>query len=96
VVPLPLVYVHGAGPQREAPVLKHEVDLLLFGRDLPTTRLAYYADVRWKPAPPGLTLGSGEPETDARDDAVRASADFALSPKAAAATIAAAAEQGAS
>lgn len=91
MAPVPLVYVHGAGPQQEAAVLKHEVDLLLFGRDMPSTRVAYYADVRWKPAPTGLTLGPGEPLTDARDDAVNASADPALGPKAAAAAIIAAA-----
>jgi hypothetical protein len=49
VSPQPLVYVHGAGPQQPAPAFKHELDLLLFGRDMPSTRVGYYADVRWPP-----------------------------------------------
>ncbi|HYO42320.1 MAG TPA: hypothetical protein VES19_03910 [Candidatus Limnocylindrales bacterium] len=54
--PLPLVYVHGAGPQQPVPAFKHELDMLLFGRDMPSTRVGYYADVRW---PPGGRPGGG-------------------------------------
>ncbi len=54
--PQPLVYVHGAGPQQPAPALKHELDTILFGRDMPATRVGYYADVRW---PPGGTPAGG-------------------------------------
>lgn len=52
--PLPLVYVHGAGPQQPASAFKHDLDLVLFGRDMPSTRVGYYADVRW---PPGGRAG---------------------------------------
>jgi hypothetical protein len=44
---LPLLYVHGAGPQPPAATLKKQLDAILFGQDAATTRLAYYADVRW-------------------------------------------------
>ncbi len=47
--PKPVVYVHGAGPQKPAPAFKHELDQILFGQDMPTTRVGYYADVRWPP-----------------------------------------------
>ena len=32
MAPLPLLYVHGAGPQQPAPAFKHEADMILFGR----------------------------------------------------------------
>jgi hypothetical protein len=44
---LPLVYVHGAGRQAPAPTLKRQLDGILFGADVSTTRVAYYADVLW-------------------------------------------------
>ena len=44
---LPLLYVHGAGPQPPASTLKTQLDAILFGQDAATTRVAYYADVRW-------------------------------------------------
>jgi hypothetical protein len=47
----PLVYVHGAGPQKTARDMKQELDLLLFGKDLGSSRVAHYADVRWPPPP---------------------------------------------
>ncbi len=45
--PLPLVYVHGAGPQAPVATLKGQLDRILFGAAVPTTRVAYYADIRW-------------------------------------------------
>ena len=51
----PLVYVHGAGPQQPAAAFKHEADMILFGRDMPTTKVAHYSDVRWPPAGSGPT-----------------------------------------
>jgi hypothetical protein len=53
VAALPLVYVHGAGPQASAPAFKLEADGILFGGDMPSTRVAYYAGVRWPPATGG-------------------------------------------
>src|SRR3990172_5866705 len=49
----PVVYVHGAGPQRPAAALKAELDQLVFGKAMASSRVAYYADVRWPPAGPG-------------------------------------------
>ena len=49
MAPQQLVYVHGAGPQKAASDLKHDLDLLLFGKDMSTTRVAHYANVRWPP-----------------------------------------------
>ena len=46
---LPLVYVHGAGPQPPAAEFKHQHDLLVFGKDMPSSRVAHYAGVRWSP-----------------------------------------------
>ena len=55
---LPLVYVHGAGRQPSAPTLKRQLDGILFGADMPTTRVAYYADVRWGPPPAGAGVAA--------------------------------------
>jgi hypothetical protein len=55
----PLVYVHGAGPQQPVSAFKHELDTILFGRDMPNTRVGYYADVRWPPGGGGGGGGGG-------------------------------------
>ena len=48
MAPQQLVYVHGAGPQKAAsdPQARH-LHFLLFGKDMSTTRVAHYANVRW-------------------------------------------------
>lgn len=68
-----LVYVHGAGAQPPAPALKHELDLLLFGRDMATTRVANYSDVRWPPTAGGTrTIGPGGSRRARRSRAIGA------------------------
>lgn len=98
--PLPLVYVHGAGPQQPAPAFKHELDLLLFGRDMPSTRVGYYADLRW---PPGGAAGGGGVGVAAgptgvsrqrRATAIRRAAEPGTSPRVAATEILAATLKG--
>ncbi len=49
-MPKQIVYVHGAGPQKPAATLKHDIDMALFGKDMSTSRLAFYANVRWPSA----------------------------------------------
>ena len=49
-MPQQLVYVHGAGPQKPDLILKHDIDMRVFGKDMSTTRLAYHANVRWPPS----------------------------------------------
>ena len=90
--PLPLVYVHGAGPQEPMKDFKHENDLLIFGKDMPTTRVGYYANVRWPAAGGGAGVaaaaaGSSRPR---RVRAIRAAMAPELSADAAAARIVAA------
>ncbi len=87
-----VVYVHGAGPQKEPVAFKRDLDVHLFGRDMQGgTRLAYYADVRWPPRPPA---GRGAaPDTSGRGRraaAIRTASTSPVSPKAAAASIVAA------
>jgi hypothetical protein len=66
----PLLYVHGAGVQKRPKELKEECDLFVFGRVIPNTRVAHYADVRWPPAgPQGVRP---RPGTRAADRAGRA------------------------
>jgi hypothetical protein len=61
----PLVYVHGAGVQKRPKELKEECDLFVFGRVMPNTRLAHYADVRWPPAgPQGAVVRPGTRAAD--------------------------------
>jgi hypothetical protein len=79
-----LVYVHGAGKQAKAPALKKELDGLLFGTNPPTTRVAYYADVRWPPAGAGPAAAGGASGRTRRERAVRRAAKPDLSPEAAA------------
>jgi hypothetical protein len=79
-----LVYVHGAGPQKAAPVLKHEVDLLLFGKDMSTTRVAHYANVRWPPTGGGPAITAAGSGRARRTKAIRRATDPALSSTAAA------------
>jgi hypothetical protein len=79
MAPQQLVYVHGAGPQKAAPVLKHELDMLLFGKDMSTTRVAHYANVRWPPTGGGpaiAAVGSGRAR---RTKAIRRATDPTLS-----------------
>jgi len=89
-----LVYVHGAGAQKPAKDLKQELDLILFGHDLASSRVAYYADIRWPPAGAMAGLPAPEPAASrkaARANAVRAAEDRQVSPKAAANAIVSAA-----
>ncbi len=91
--PLPLVYVHGAGPQAPMKDFKHENDVLIFGKDMPTTRVGYYANVRWPAGGGGgagvaaAAAGSSRPR---RVRAIRAAMAPELSADAAAARIVAA------
>jgi hypothetical protein len=88
MAPQPLVWVHGAGPQVPPPAFKHEADTIVFGRDMASTRLAYYADVRWPPP-----TGGGPAAAPARTNrarrvrAIRSTMDPAQSPEEAAASI---------
>ena len=93
----PLLYVHGAGLQKPAQELKDEIDQLLFGRQMATSRIAHYSDVRWPPAGPvaGPIGGRARPGAApsgkaARKRAVLAAASPQIPPKAAAAAIVAA------
>jgi hypothetical protein len=87
----PLVYVHGAGQQKRPQELKDELDLVLFGAKMPTTRVAHYSDVRW---PPAGAFGGRQPgasaSRSARDRVVKAAASPEVTPNAAAAAIVAA------
>ena len=86
----PLVYVHGAGPQQPAAAFKHEADMILFGRDMPTTRVAHYAGVRWPPTGGGSAAAPGRVGRTRRVAAIRGSMEPQVSPNAAAAAIVAA------
>jgi hypothetical protein len=88
MAPQPLVWVHGAGPQAPPPAFKHEADTIVFGRDMASTRLAYYADVRW-PSPTGGGLAAAHSRTNRarRVRAIRSTMDPAQSPEEAAASI---------
>jgi len=100
VSPQPLVYVHGAGPMQPAPAFKHELDTILFGQDMPTTRVGYYADVRWPPGgrPGGAgfagAAGSAGVPRQRRATAIRRAADPGGSARAAATEILAATLKG--
>src|SRR3954454_24305037 len=86
----PLLYVHGAGPQQPAAAFKHEADLILFGRDMPTTKVAYYSGVRWPPTGAGPTAAPNQVAQTRRGAAIRGSMEPQVSPNAAAAAIIAA------
>ncbi len=81
-MPKQLVYVHGAGRQKPAPALKHDIDMVLFGKDMPTSRIGYYANVRWPsaatPAGPAVTAIGAASKTR-RTSAIRATLDPNLS-----------------
>jgi hypothetical protein len=79
-----LVYVHGAGKQPKAAAMKAELDAVLFGPTPPTTRLAYYAHVRWPPAGSGPAARGAASGRTRRARAVRRAASPDLSPEAAA------------
>ena len=91
MAPLPLVYVHGAGPQAPAAAFKDEADRLIFGRKMSTTSVAHYAGVRWPPP-----TGGGPSAAPRRSDrrrrvtAIRAAMEPQIPAKAAAAGIVAA------
>ncbi len=83
--PLPLVYVHGAGPQAPVKEFKRDADTLIFGRDMPSTRVGYYANVRWPAASGGGAAAAAGANKQRRTRAIRAamapdlSADVAAS-----------------
>jgi hypothetical protein len=84
----PLVWVHGAGPQAPPAAFKHEADTIVFGRDMATTRLAYYADVRWPPPTGGgPTAAPARTNRARRARAIRSTMDPAQTPEEAAAAI---------
>jgi hypothetical protein len=88
VAPLPLVYVHGAGPQASAVDFKREADKLLFGRDMANTRVAHYAGVRWPPATGGGPAAApGRSNRTRRVRAIRSTMAPAMTAEAAAAAI---------
>src|SRR6186997_1387025 len=80
MAPLPLLYVHGAGPQQPAPAFKHEADMILFGRDMPTTKVAHYSEVRWPPAGSGPTAAPNRAGKTRRVAAIRGSMAPQVSP----------------
>ena len=84
----PLVWIHGAGPQAPPAALKHEADTIVFGRDMASTRLAYYAGIRW-PAPTGGGPATAPARTNRarRVRAIRSTMDPAQTPEDAAAAI---------
>lgn len=89
----PLVWVHGAGVQKRPKELKEECDRFVFGRVMPNTRVAHYADVRWPPAgPQGAVagLGAGAGDRSSRERTVRSASKREKSARAAAAEIVAA------
>jgi hypothetical protein len=91
LAPLPLVYVHGAGPQAPAAAFKDEADILIFGRKMSSTSVAHFAGVRWPRA-----TGGGRAAAPRRSDrrrrviAIHAATDPHVPAKAAAAGIVAA------
>jgi hypothetical protein len=88
MAPPPLVWVHGAGPQAPPPALKHQADTIVFGRDMASTRLAYYADVRWPPlAGGGPAAAAARTNRTRRVRAIRSTMDPAQTPEDAAAAI---------
>lgn len=76
----PLMYVHGAGPQLPAAAFKHEADMILFGRDMPTTKVAHYSEVRWPPAGSGPTAAPNRAGKTRRVAAIRGSMAPHVSP----------------
>ena len=87
----PLVYVHGAGPQLPAAALKDEADRLVFGSQMPSTRVAYYAGVRWPPATGGGSAAAPQRSNRRRRViAIRSSMQPGVSAEAAAAQVVAA------
>jgi hypothetical protein len=75
-----LVYVHGAGKQLPAPALKDQLDGILFGGPLATTRVAHYSDVRWPPTGSGLGVAGGGAGRARREAAVKHAAVHTVSP----------------
>ena len=90
--PLPLVYVHGAGPQAPMKDFKLEADTLIFGKSMPSTRVGYYANVRWPATTGGGTGATAATGTNRarRTAAIRAAMAPEVSADAAAAQIVAA------
>lgn len=75
-----LVYVHGAGRQLPAAQLKQQLDQILFGAPLATSRVAHYSDVRWPPAGSGLGVAGGGAGRARREAAVKHAAVRTVSP----------------
>src|SRR6185312_11377365 len=59
---------------------KHEADMILFGRDMPTTRVAHYSEVRWPPAGSGPTAAPNRAGKTRRVAAIRGSMAPQVSP----------------
>jgi hypothetical protein len=75
-----LVYVHGAGKQLPATELKKQLDGILFGGPLATSRVAHYSDVRWPPAGSGMGVSGGGAGRARREAAVKHAAARTVSP----------------
>ena len=84
----PLIYVHGAGAQQPVASLKHQLDQVLFGQDMATTRVGHYSDVRWPPpGSRGPRVGPERGTRARRSRVIGATTHPGVSPKAAAAAI---------
>jgi hypothetical protein len=84
-MPKQIVYVHGAGPQKPAATLKHDIDMALFGKDMSTgSRIGYYANVRWpsaaSPAGPAFAAAASGASRKRRTSAIRATMNPTISP----------------
>ncbi len=75
-----LVYVHGAGKQIPAAALKKQLDEILFGGPLATSRVAHYSDVRWPPTGSGMGVAGGGAGRARREAAVKHAAARTVSP----------------
>ena len=75
-----LVYVHGAGKQLPAAELKKQLDGILFGGPLATSRVAHYSDVRWPPTGSGMGVAGGGAGRARREAAVKHASAHTVSP----------------
>ena len=75
-----LVYVHGAGKQIPADDLKKQLDQILFGGPLATSRVARLLDVRWPPIGSGMAVTGGGTGRARRMAAVKHAAVHTVSP----------------
>ena len=79
-----IVYVHGAGPQKDPAAFKKETDELLFGKSVDFSRAGHYAAVRWGQGGGGAGVTAAAPGRARRVAAIRGSTTPAVTPTAAA------------